>query len=487
MIYAEDLWLGTETSLGQFHESLAKISEMPADTLQAYMGGGKGRAANRLLSIDGDLARISVKGPLINSDFVLLNMFMGATGYPEIREALVEAATNQKVKHILLDVDSPGGQVSGIADTADLVSQINENVKPIDAFTDGSMASAAYWLGVGARSITATKTANVGSIGVIMTHMERSRQLEQAGIKATVIRSGRYKQLGNPAEPLTEEGKAELQALADSTYEVFLSHVAQNRGKPVDFVRTSMAEGRVFVGANALHAGLVDEISGFDSLMSKLADKVDKPKNINENKHLGATTMNKKALTAAAIAALAEGVQDPEAIETPDQVDAAAAAAVDAETQVTADEANEAGATATEDSSKNVEKENSTVAAEPSGVEALLQSQLNAANEALIDAKVEFKALKAQFDALTEATDSLVKIAQASIGNMQVALGGSRTTLEGMSAAETAAMHARLATDFQARFKAGGVAAATADQQEKPKVPKRDSLTAAQLAAANLR
>ena len=167
-------------------------------------------------------------------------------------------------------MDSPGGHVSGVQETGDLIAATNKKLKPVTSFAEGNMASAAYWLGVSSGDVAATSDSTLGSIGVVMVHMDRSKQLENEGIKATVMRAGKYKALVNPFEPLTEEARTELQAQLDSVYEGFVGHVATSLGKPFNTVDQKMAQGREFIGQRAVDVGLAHRISTLGKEMSRL-------------------------------------------------------------------------------------------------------------------------------------------------------------------------------------------------------------------------
>jgi ClpP class serine protease len=114
----------------------------------------------------------------------------------------------------MLNVDSGGGQVSGMTDTFRFLEEVGKR-KPVTTYTSGMMASAAYALGVTSQHLTASDTSTVGSIGVLAIHMERSKQLEEAGIKTTVIRAGAEKASNNSFEPLSDIGRATLQSHVD--------------------------------------------------------------------------------------------------------------------------------------------------------------------------------------------------------------------------------------------------------------------------------
>jgi signal peptide peptidase SppA len=261
------LWAGTNAALDHAREVEAKL--MAAD-MKAFFGGSDEKPAP--FERSGNTAIISIRGPLLNTNSPIARFF-GMSTYPFIRESLVEAAKAEDISQILLDIESGGGAVSGLADTGDLISRINAKVKPVTAFTDGMMASAAYWLGASAGKVFASRTAIVGSIGVITTHVSRKRQLEQDGIDATVLRAGQFKALGHPAEALTAEARAQIEDQLQGAYRVFVSHVAQARGVSYDKAHSTMADGREFFGEAAKTAGLVDGISTFDAVLSVLQSK----------------------------------------------------------------------------------------------------------------------------------------------------------------------------------------------------------------------
>lgn len=120
-----------------------------------------------------------------------------------------------------------GGTVDGIEELAEVVAEAG-SAKPLYAFADGLMASAAYWLSCNAREIAAPATAEVGSTRVMM-HREYSKALEGAGITCNIIAAGHYKAAGNMVEPLSEEMRAYLQSGIDDTYELFLQAVERGR------------------------------------------------------------------------------------------------------------------------------------------------------------------------------------------------------------------------------------------------------------------
>lgn len=269
----EGLWAITDEGLLQYSNAV----KLAAETLtNANLTGPTETQGteneHHLLERHGSVGIVSIRGPLVNTDNFITQM-LGLTSYGAIQTALLTAVEDPNIDRILLDIDSPGGTTSGMSATAELISAIDKSVKPVFAATDGTMASAAYMLACGARHIYAEKLAQVGSIGVIGTVMEFSKAMEKEGVTATVLRAGKYKQMGNPHEPLSEEGKAEIQKDVDTLYKAFVEHVAEGRDKAYEFVDQVMAQGRVFRGQQAKSIGLVDENASFQAALAEVAAK----------------------------------------------------------------------------------------------------------------------------------------------------------------------------------------------------------------------
>ncbi len=192
-----------------------------------------------------------------------LEALSGGISTQQVQKDLEAAINDPKVTGIVLSLDSPGGTVDGTKELADYIMSVRGK-KPIVAYADGLMASAAYWIGCCADAIVAYDTTQVGSIGVIMTHFDYSGQAEKEGIKPTVMRAGKYKALGNRYEPLSKEAKELFQEDLDYYYSMFVDHVAEARGVDTNVVLGVMAEGRVFIGHKAKEAGLIDHIGGIE-------------------------------------------------------------------------------------------------------------------------------------------------------------------------------------------------------------------------------
>ena len=472
----EKVWAGTEASL---HAALDAEEARATRMAAGDRISDKDRETPRLLSVDADgVATISVKGPLTNDGDATWNEWMGMTGYPEIREAVIAAATDASVQHIILDIDSGGGAVSGVDDTAKLIRLVNDNVKPVTAFTDGSMYSAAYWLGSSAGEVYASKAAGMGSIGVIATHVERSEMLKEAGIGVTVVRAGKYKALANGVEKLTEEGKAQIQAGVDAAYKIFVGHVAEMRGKSYEFADSVMAQGREFYGQAGADAGLVDGIKSFDQVMSDVKRNFVDPSiktaytsgkqatGLRVEKDNGENGMGmkvRKALSEQDIAALAAGATL--------EADQAPGTGTQAETDVAA-QVEDVEVSAQVETSDEASAESTGVgqAAEvdaSAGALKFVAEQLKAAQDELVASKIEASKLKDKLEAMQAVVEPLKDIAAKAVNNMRVALGGSLIDMSASSPAQILAEHVAVSVSFASKFKVGGVSATNVEEQVK--------------------
>lgn len=216
------------------------------------------------------VALIGVQG-VISKRMNLFSRISGGASTELIGKDLRTALADPAVHAIVLDVDSPGGTVDGTQGLADQVYAARGGAKPIVTWADGWMTSGAYWIGSAAGEVyVAGDTVITGSIGVASQHVDYSKAEEMAGIKTTDIYAGKYKRIASNTAPLTDEGRAFLQAIVDQLYTVFVDNVARNRGVDADAVLKNMADARLFVGRTAVEAGLVDGVTTLDSLIADL-------------------------------------------------------------------------------------------------------------------------------------------------------------------------------------------------------------------------
>lgn len=207
--------------------------------------------------------------PLFGSIFPRANLMTevsGATSTEMFGKQFDALVNDPSIDAIVLDVDSPGGQVGGVQELADKIYEARGN-KPIVAVANHTMASAAYWIASAVDKVYASPSADIGSIGVFAVHQDVSQALENDGVKVSIIKAGKYKAEGNPYQPLTEEAQANMQASVDEVYGKFVEAVARNRGVSVDVVKTSYGEGRVLSADQAVAIGMADEIATLDDVI----------------------------------------------------------------------------------------------------------------------------------------------------------------------------------------------------------------------------
>ena len=197
----------------------------------------------------------------------------GGGNLKRLTMAVNNALADPKVSAILLDIDSPGGTVSGTEAFSDLIFSARET-KPIVAFGNGMMTSAAYWIGSGANKVIVERTTDVGSIGVLYVHWDTSKEDELYGWKRTLITAGEFKGVGNDIEPLSDRDRGVIQAELDTIYDIFIETVARNRGVSTETVLKEMAGGRVFIGQQAVDAGLAEKTGTFDDALETAVELI---------------------------------------------------------------------------------------------------------------------------------------------------------------------------------------------------------------------
>ena len=202
----------------------------------------------------------------------------GATSLERWSADLSNLARDQSVKAIVLDVDSPGGSVSGLPEAVSTMRAVRaETGKPIVAVSATLCASAAYWIASQADEIVASPSSITGSIGVIAVHEAVARALDAEGVDVTLISAGRYKSEGNPFELLGDDARAAFQATVNEFYSEFVSAVAIGRGTQSSAVRSGYGEGRALTATRAVEAGLVDRIGS----LAETVDRLQQPRGRN--------------------------------------------------------------------------------------------------------------------------------------------------------------------------------------------------------------
>jgi protease-4 len=199
----------------------------------------------------GGVAVIPIHG-ILGKHLSGMEMMCGGCSVDSVCGMIESACDDELCKAIVLDINSPGGTVTGIPELANCIAECATE-KPVYAFTDSECCSAAYWLASQCTAIYATPSSSVGSIGVYVALLDESRALEDAGIKVNAISAGKWKLSGAPFRPLSEDERAMFQAGVDKTYAAFKAAVTSKRQ-----CADEVMQGQSFDGDDAVTAGLVD-------------------------------------------------------------------------------------------------------------------------------------------------------------------------------------------------------------------------------------
>jgi signal peptide peptidase SppA len=280
-------WALMPKRLASLHSVLMRWSQsVPAssqtrETVAADRAARDARSMASASSSSGGIAVLPLYGVVMQRGNMVQDVSApGVTSTQVFSKALKAALQDGGVSQILIDIDSPGGSVYGVAELADEILAARK-IKPIVAIANSMAASAAYWIGCSASELYVTPGGEVGSIGVWQAHQDMSAALDYAGIKTTLISAGKYKTEGNPYAALDEDATAFLQSRVDDYYGAFVAAVAKGRGVGVASVRDGMGQGRVLGADAALAQRMVDGIATMPEVIRKMQRTV-RPMKLNQ-------------------------------------------------------------------------------------------------------------------------------------------------------------------------------------------------------------
>lgn len=194
----------------------------------------------------------------------------GGTSTERVLSSFRSALNDTNVKAIVLNIDSPGGNVNGVQVLADEIFNARGQ-KPVVAQVNSLAASAAYWIACSCDEIVVTPGGQVGSIGVYALHRDVSKAAEMEGFKFTFISAGKFKVEGNQFEPLNDEASKAIQDQIDAYYTDFTTAVARGRGVELADVVGGFGQGRTEKDKKAVKAGMADRVATMDDTLRKLA------------------------------------------------------------------------------------------------------------------------------------------------------------------------------------------------------------------------
>jgi protease-4 len=187
----------------------------------------------------------------------------------ETIENLAEFSRDETVKAVVLRIESPGG---GVSSSQELYKEIGRTAKqkPVVASMGSVAASGGYYIAAAAQKIYANPGTITGSIGVILQFTNFEELFRKIGFRMEIVKSGVYKDVGNPSREMTPEERAYLQEMIDNVHQQFVRDVAQGRGMQVEKVQ-EVADGRIFTGEQAKELGLVDELGNLKDAIDAAA------------------------------------------------------------------------------------------------------------------------------------------------------------------------------------------------------------------------
>jgi len=262
-----DPWAITEPALQTILEIAARENESP-QAVAAKLGRNL-QNTYAVTERDG-VAILPITGPLFRYAN-LFTMISGASSYEMLARDFTAALENPAIKAIILDIDSPGGEVNGVAELANMVFDARGK-KPVVAYASGDAASGAYWIASAADEIVVSETSALGSIGVVGIY--RSKSSKEAVSEIEIVSSqSPHKRL----DPASDDGRARIQARIDSMADVFIGTIARNRGIDNQAVQDNYGAGDVMIGINAVKVGLADRIGSLERLITELSTSKAQP------------------------------------------------------------------------------------------------------------------------------------------------------------------------------------------------------------------
>lgn len=198
-----------------------------------------------------------------------MNPMSGSTSYTAVQRTLTEVAGFRGIRGIVLDMDTPGGQVAGVTETGEFLRRLAAEI-PVYVVANSLMASAGYWLGATATRIYASPLSMIGSIGVVVAHTDTTEAEKKRGVVTTYIAAGAKKTEGSG--PLTDAAMASIRARIDGIYDKFVAHVATSRGLDPAAVRAT--EAGVFSPEQAVDLGLADGTATLPEVLDALSTRL---------------------------------------------------------------------------------------------------------------------------------------------------------------------------------------------------------------------
>lgn len=227
---------------------------------------------------------IPVHGVLVSRG-AHLNPCENMTSYEGLRAQIKQAVADPMVERIVLDIDSPGGSAVGAFELAADIRAMSQQ-KPITGLVNFMAYSGGYLIGSACSELVVSRTSGVGSIGVIASHMDRSKMEEGLGVRVTTVFAGAHKNDLSPHEPLTEQSLRVLQDIVQESYELFVSAIADYRGLSIEVIRAT--EAALYRGQKGIAAGLADRLQSPQDAVDELSRAVSQQRAIRQSGRVAA-------------------------------------------------------------------------------------------------------------------------------------------------------------------------------------------------------
>lgn len=213
----------------------------------------------------GDKIAVIMMRGLISSS---LPGTVGDTMVDDMRLALQQARDDDRVRAIVLEIDSPGGEVTASDIIYNWVVKTRAK-KPVVVYMDSLAASGGYYVSCGGQYLMANETTITGSIGVIIQTLNYEQLFNKVGLASVVFKSGKFKDMLSGTRPVTPEEREYIQGFVMKTYDKFLGIVAKERNLPAEGLRNSVADGRILSGKDALDNKLIDGVGQIEDAFTK--------------------------------------------------------------------------------------------------------------------------------------------------------------------------------------------------------------------------
>lgn len=278
-LIGSDVWAITEMAL----DGILQILEQDASLIgtlrndeefkkrfhldSSNVGLGEPMAGTYYASVRDGIGILKLLGPV----FPRANLFTdysGATSAELFANDFQHMMNDASIKGIALYVDSPGGQITGIQETSDLIHSAR-GIKPVKSYSPGMSASAAYWIPSAAIELWGAPTSLHGSIGVVSTYVSYKEKDTKDGIKTIEIVSSISPK--KRMDPESDEGRQHIQDLVDASAKIFVNSLSRNRGISEETIIKNYGRGAVMIASDALQAGLIDKIGSFEDMIQSMA------------------------------------------------------------------------------------------------------------------------------------------------------------------------------------------------------------------------